>query len=85
MLGSRRGGLPEAIGDGGVVLDYDAPLDDWVSELRRLWSDDAHYGRLSEAALSYAARPALDPDHQFATFLEVLNRAAAAARVGVDA
>ena len=27
VVGSRRGGLPEAIGEGGIVLDYDAPLD----------------------------------------------------------
>ena len=31
VVGSRRGGLPEAIGEGGIVLDYDAPLDDWVA------------------------------------------------------
>src|SRR5690606_9611448 len=39
VIGSRRGGLPEAIGEGGVILDYDAPVEEWVSELRRLWRD----------------------------------------------
>jgi glycosyltransferase involved in cell wall biosynthesis len=85
VLGSRRGGLPEAIGDGGVVLDLDAPLDDWVAELRRLWTDEAHYEGLSRAALEYSERPALEPEHQFATFLEVLNRATAKTRVAVGA
>jgi glycosyltransferase involved in cell wall biosynthesis len=85
VLGSRRGGLPEAIGEGGVVLDYDAPLDEWVSALKRLWFDEEHYARLSAAALEYSKRPALDPNHQFATFLDVLKRAAARTDAAVDA
>ena len=52
VVGSRRGGLPEAIGEGGIVLDYDAPLDDWVASIRQLWNDADHYDRLSAAALS---------------------------------
>jgi glycosyltransferase involved in cell wall biosynthesis len=76
VLGSRRGGLPEAIGEGGLVLDYDAPLKEWVSALRRLWSDQDHYDRLSAAALAYSKRPEMDPRHQFSTFLGVLERAA---------
>ena len=85
VLGSRRGGLPEAIGEGGVVLDYDAPLDDWVAALERLWSDAAHYAELSAAALAYSGRPQLDPQHQFATFLDVLNRAAARTSAAIAA
>jgi glycosyltransferase involved in cell wall biosynthesis len=76
VIGSRRGGLPEAIGEGGIVLDYDAPIEEWVSELRRLWRDESHYDRLSVTALRYAARPQMDPEHQFAVFLDVLESAA---------
>jgi glycosyltransferase involved in cell wall biosynthesis len=76
VIGSRRGGLPEAIGEGGIVLDYDAPIEEWVSELRRLWRDESHYDRLSATALRYAARPQMDPEHQFAVFLDVLESAA---------
>jgi glycosyltransferase involved in cell wall biosynthesis len=75
VLGSRRGGLPEAIGKGGVVLDYDAPLDEWVSALRRLWSDDGHYEELSAAALRYSQRREMSPAYQFSTFSGVLERA----------
>ncbi|MER9230550.1 glycosyltransferase [Mesorhizobium sp. M0622] len=75
VVGSRRGGLPEAIGAGGVVLDYDAPLDDWVAAVRRLWSDKAEYDRLSAAAQLFSERPQMNPDIQFATFLGVLDNA----------
>lgn len=77
VVGSRRGGLPEAIGRGGVVLDYDAPLDDWVGVVRRLWNDGAEYEHLSAAARDFSQRPELEPDAQFATFMGVLGRAAA--------
>ena len=76
VVGSRRGGLPEAIGEGGVVLDYDAPLDDWVGAIRTLWTDKAEYDRLSAAAMKFSERPQLDPKNQFATFLGVLDQAA---------
>ncbi|MER9440759.1 glycosyltransferase [Mesorhizobium sp. M0340] len=75
VVGSRRGGLPEAIGAGGVVLDYDAPLDDWVAAVRRLWSDEAEYDRLSAAAQLFSERPQMNPDSQFTTFLGVLDNA----------
>jgi glycosyltransferase involved in cell wall biosynthesis len=79
VVGTRRGGLPEAIGEGGIVLDYEAPIEDWVSAIRRLWSDEAEYERLSSAARLFAERPALDPERQFSAFLAVLGRAVIAA------
>ncbi|MFK0687013.1 glycosyltransferase [Mesorhizobium sp. IMUNJ 23033] len=77
VVGSRRGGLPEAIGSGGVVLDYDGPLDDWVAAIRLLWNDAQEYARLSAAARTFSERPALDPQRQFATFFSLLDKAAA--------
>jgi glycosyltransferase involved in cell wall biosynthesis len=81
VVGSRRGGLPEAIGSGGVVLDYDAPLADWVAAVRRLWSDEAEYKRLSAAARQFSERPQMNPDRQFATFMGMLD---SARRLGLE-
>jgi hypothetical protein len=67
--------LPEAIGSGGMVLDYDAPLADWVAAVRRLWNDEAEYKRLSAAAHQFSERPQMNPDSQFATFMGVLDSA----------
>ncbi|TIW21546.1 MAG: glycosyltransferase [Mesorhizobium sp.] len=75
VVGARRGGLPEAIGSGGMVLDYDGPLDGWVAAVQRLWNDDREYERLSEAALAFSQRPELDPDRQFASFFALLDKA----------
>lgn len=81
VVGSRRGGLPEAIGSGGVVLDYDTPLADWVAAVRRLWSDEAEYKRLSAAARQFSERPQMNPDRQFATFMGMLD---SARRLGLE-
>jgi glycosyltransferase involved in cell wall biosynthesis len=78
VVGSRRGGLPEAIGEGGMVLDYDAPTAEWVGNVKRLWNDTGEYERLSSAARRFSQRPELDPQRQFSTFLDVLSQAAAA-------
>ncbi|RWM19954.1 MAG: glycosyltransferase [Mesorhizobium sp.] len=76
VLGSRRGGLPEAIGPGGVVLDYDAPVEEWTAAVRRLWNDRQEYERASAAALAFSKRPELDPARQLVVFLQLLERAA---------
>jgi glycosyltransferase involved in cell wall biosynthesis len=75
VVGSSRGGLAEAIGRGGIVLDYDAPLAEWVEAVRRLWSDPVAYADASSAARAYSLRPDLDGERQFATFLSVLESA----------
>ena len=77
VVGSRRGGLPEAIGPGGIVLDYDAPLDDWAGAIERLWKDDDHYSRLSAAADEFSRRDEMRPERQFSVFFDVLRQAAA--------
>lgn len=77
VVGSRRGGLPEAIGSGGIVLDYDAPLEQWVGAVERLWRDEEHYTELSATAAAFSRRPEMQPERQFETFLELLERAAA--------
>jgi glycosyltransferase involved in cell wall biosynthesis len=76
VIGSDRGGLPEAIGPGGVVLPADAPFADWVAEVRRLWSDPVHHAALSAAARAHASRPEMDGDRQFRAFRAILANAA---------
>jgi glycosyltransferase involved in cell wall biosynthesis len=75
VVGSSRGGLTEAIGPGGIVLDYDAPLADWVAAVRNLWSDPAAYAVASSAARAYSRRPELDSERQFSAFMSVIESA----------
>jgi glycosyltransferase involved in cell wall biosynthesis len=81
VLASRRGGLPEAVGPGGVLLDSDDPAAVWAAALEKLWTDQAHHRRLSEAALAYSRRPELDMEKQLDRFVEVLRAAIASRNV----
>jgi len=81
VLASNRGGLPEAVGPGGVVLDPEGPLEPWIEALRRMWTDDAYFADLSAAARAYSKRPQMNPAAQ----VELMVRAARAAIAGQPA
>ncbi len=71
VLASDKGGLPESVGPGGILLDPDGPLENWVEAIRRLWHDENFYRDLSAKALAYAQRPAINPDRQIDLLLDV--------------
>jgi glycosyltransferase involved in cell wall biosynthesis len=56
VIASRRGGLPEAVGRGGTLLDPEGPIEEWVSAVRKLWLDNQHHAELSAAAFANAER-----------------------------
>jgi len=74
VVASTRGGLPEAVGTGGVVLDPEAPIADWVAVIRKLWEDDAYYKAMSAAALAYANRPDIGIEHHIEMWENVMQR-----------
>lgn len=68
VLASRRGGLPESVGPGGILVDHDAPIGEWVAALAKLWDDPAAYERYSRAAMIYSRRPEIQPDYLVTRF-----------------
>lgn len=73
VVGSRCGGLPEAIGPGGVLVDTDAPIEDWVGAIKGLWHDKSFYAEKSAEARSYSKRPEIDRTKQLDRLLDVLT------------
>ena len=61
VIGSNIGGLPEAIGPGGILVEPKAPPSEWAEHVQTLWQDTASYRRLSADAAAYSRRPELDP------------------------
>lgn len=74
VVASKIGGLPEAVGPGGILLEPDAPVGDWVAAVRGLWCDDQIYSKLSKLALEYSKRPEMNPERQIDRLVEVLDR-----------
>ena len=75
VVASMRGGLPEAVGPGGVLLDPDGPIDDWIETVRKLWNDDLHYNELSRLAFAHAQRAEISTAHQLGAYEKALRAA----------
>jgi glycosyltransferase involved in cell wall biosynthesis len=78
VVGSNRGGIPEAIGPGGVIMDKDASPEQWAEVLASLHGD--RYHSLSVAALAHSNRPEIDLHVQMASFVSVCEQAVNSAR-----
>ncbi len=72
VIATKRGGIPETLAGGGVLLDIpaacvndhwyvpnDSELDPWWKALHSLWTDANHYREQSEVALQASATHSL--------------------------
>jgi glycosyltransferase involved in cell wall biosynthesis len=75
VLASTRGGLGEAVGPGGLLVDPEAGIDEWVYALSELWDNQAIYDRLSTLALLHARRPEFRPDALMSRLIQILSKA----------
>jgi len=72
VIASAVGGLPEAVGDGGLLVDPRAGVDGWLEAFALLWDDAAAYARHASQAEQNGRRAdaaAADAADRFATLL----------------
>lgn len=60
VVASRAGGLPEAVGDAGVLVDPCAAPEAWASAVEGLLADPGRRAALGAAGVVHAAEPFLD-------------------------
>jgi len=75
VVASSSGGLPEAVGAGGILLDPKQPIADWAAAVRRLWQEGRHYEELSAAAVAHAARREISSAYQIAAWESAMKSA----------
>lgn len=75
VLASNCGGIPEALGSGGLLLPP-TDLDAWHSALRQIWDDPEYWMVLSTNALRNSSRADLNVENIIDNLLDVLHRAA---------
>lgn len=68
VLASDHGGLPESVGDGGVLLPPD-DIDAWSACLKMVTTDKAAWSDLSARAAAHAGREELEPNRILAQFI----------------
>ena len=76
-LASRRGGLPDSVGQAGILVDPDAGPKSWLAGLSRLWDDGAAYAAYVDAARAESRRDDRQPDRIAERFLDLATRHAA--------
>jgi glycosyltransferase involved in cell wall biosynthesis len=61
-IASDIGGIPEAMGDGGILVAPDADPALWAEAIRRLWHDEEKYSRYRDKALLASERKCMSPE-----------------------
>lgn len=61
VIASARGGLPEAVGSGGVLVDDHLNVDRWLAAIGAMLLDDASWRAASQRALARAKSAELSP------------------------
>lgn len=52
VVASNQGALPETVGDGGIVVDIEAPVSHWIEQLEKLFNDRDFYRNLKQQAVA---------------------------------
>lgn len=73
VVAAARGGLPEAVGPGGILMDPEAGADPWAEAVRKLWHDEAFYAEKSQAARDYSMRPEMNRGEQIDRLLAIFR------------
>lgn len=69
VIASTRGGLPESVGDGGLLIKDYRNVQAWVEAVEKMLEDQRQYEELSEKALWHARSPQFSPPELAKSFL----------------
>lgn len=76
VIASARGGLPESVGDGGLLIDDYRNVDAWVSAIHAVLDSPANYQTWSRAALAHAQSADFNPNELARRFLAICHEPA---------
>jgi len=77
VIASHVGGVPEAVGPGGILVAPKDSKDDWVAALSRIWDDTDVYERFRREAEAFSRRADLDVESVTDRFEDLLVTAIA--------
>ncbi len=75
VIATNIGGLPEAVGKGGILIDLEEKADIWSEAIQKLWSDDMLYNDLSKKAIDNSVREAINIEYQINKWERILASA----------
>lgn len=75
VVATRAGGLPEAVGAGGVLVDPAAPATAWAEAVEGLLADPGRRAAVGAAGVVHAAEPAFDQRAVAAEIVRIAEQA----------
>ncbi len=75
VVASNRGGLPEAVGSGGVILDWQSPPDLWAAAVSRLWDEPDWYAEMARRGRARMTEDDVRPNVLCNRFVALLEAA----------
>lgn len=72
VVASNIGGLPEAVGPGGILVTA-SDIDAWELAVSQLWESEHKYEELSKAALAHSRRAEIQPNFIVSELLRVIE------------
>lgn len=73
VIATDRGGLPDSVGPGGILIAPDATQEVWNDTIQKVWTNAALMTELSDKAIKHARGDLLDPDHHATLLLSFLK------------
>lgn len=73
VLASNRGGLPESVGSGGVLVNPDSPVTEWLAALSFLWDNENNYDAAIKATVEFSRRQDIKEEKIIGDFVSILN------------
>ncbi len=61
------------MGDGGIILDADGDIEEWISAVDKAYNDESYYQSLCAAATKYSHREEAQPEFIVSKFLELIE------------
>lgn len=77
VVASDIGGIPEALGEGGLLLPATDPAERWAQAIESVLGNPALYQRLSSAGTAHARQAQFDADTTVTTFAQLAESFAA--------
>jgi len=74
VIATNKGGLPESVGHGGVLIDYDAAISEWDRALKTLYYDDKIYEEKVREALRHSLRSEIRVEVLYEKFIKICNK-----------
>ena len=73
VLARAIGALPESVGPGGILIEPQAPIGEWIHALRLMWKDVALYETLCARAREFSQRKEAEPSYLAEAFISALK------------